>query len=405
MRRSVSVVITLIPIVIVGCDGPVRFGPPLPAGLAQAAAARQTDEQTSSDSEVHRATSAPEEGLVSDSADPSRMTVERETVSADGIWMNHREELAAKAKALSPAEFRAYLGERSAQLIADKIGEMLLHQRASLRLSPAVERNLDQHVDGEIRKIVTEQHDGIQRRFEIHLESLGLTIADVRAQLLRQLVISGYLEAELRPKVIEPTRAELLAVYEQNVERWSRPARRSMSLIDVRVNDFLPDGVDEPTREQSDAARAEARSKARSARLELQSGAGFADVARRHSHGLHAEEGGKWGWVDPASVRERFVPAIEALGKLDEGEVSDIIEMPDCFFLVRCDELVPAVEPDFQTVQPQLTEQFSRNRYNQLVLEFVAELRRDARIEPANLGDFHAAVAAAALEQAVVQTE
>jgi parvulin-like peptidyl-prolyl isomerase len=169
-----------------------------------------------------------------------------------------------------------------------------------------------------------------------------------------------------------------------------------MSLIDVRVLDRLTPDIDQPTRDQLAEARIAARARIEAAELELRDGVGFADVARKYSDGLAAQEGGSWGWVTPGSVRKRFEPAVEKLYELDEGAVSDILEVDDGFFLVRCDEIDPGVEPDFQSVQPQLREQLIRIRYNRLIAERVNELRAVARIEPEDLGPFHDAVVAAA---------
>lgn len=333
----------------------------------------------------------------SDNSPVQRMTVQAETVEAKDLWLGHREELAKKADSLAaPDEYRIFVAERAAQLITDKIAEMLLYQRASLRQAEEVGKKIDAYVDGEIRKIVTEDHGGLQRRYEKYLESQGSTLEQARTQLRRQFVISGYLETEVRPKVAEPTRSDLLAAYESNREAWRRPARRSMSLIDIRVADLLPSDVDAPAREQMQAAREEARSKIKAAQLELRNGASFAEVARRYSHGARAAEGGAWGWVTPDSIRERFQPAVAALEKLGAGQVSDILETPEGFFLVRCDELEPALEPDFQTVQPQLKEFYIRKVYNQMIAEHLSELRAKARIAPARLERFHAAVVAAA---------
>ncbi len=331
----------------------------------------------------------------SDISPVQRMTVQAETVEAADLWFGQREELAKREEAQSPEAYRNFVAERAAMLISDKIAEMLLHQRASLRLSEDVGKRIDAHVDGEIRKICSEDHGGMQRRYEKYLESQGSSLEQARARLRRQFVIAGFLEAEIKPKVAEPTRKELLAIFESNREAWRRPARRSMSLIDIRVADLLPSDVDAPTREQSQAAREEARSRINAARLEVQKGASFAEVARRFSHGARAAEGGAWGWVSPESVRDRFLPAVAALEKLGPGQVSDIIETPDGFFLVRCDVLEKAVEPDFQSVQPQLADAHFRTTYNQMITELVADLRAKARIEPARLERFHAAVVAA----------
>jgi len=326
-----------------------------------------------------------------------RLTVQGEIIDAEELWLGKRAELETKSDELSPDQFERYVAEQAAVLVTDKLAEMLLYQKATLRLAPEMERRVDQYVDAEIRKIVTADYDGVQRRYEKGLESEGQTIDDVRRRIRRAAIVAGYLEAELKPKVADPTRAELWELYQTNRDAWAREERRSMSLIDVRLDEHLPKDVSEPTREQQAAAKAEAKSKANAALLELRNGADFADVARRHSSGARADEGGAWGWIKSDSVRERFLPAVQTLGKLRQGQVSDLVETPDGFFIVRCDALEPAFVPDFETVQPELKEQIFRRRYNELIARFVNELRAKAKIDPPNLERFHAAVVDAAM--------
>jgi len=380
--RSASVALSIL---LTGCASPV--GSTAKKNAAVAAKTKNKKAAVSNSLVADASKSAPVE----------RMTVQGESVAAGEVWLGHRDELAEKAKSFAPEEFRGFVTQRSAELITDKIGEMLLYQKASLRQTPELDKKVDAYVDGEIRKIVTAEYDGLQRRFEKYLESQGTTLEAARSQLRRQFIIAGYLETEIRPKVAEPTRADLLEAFESNKDAWSKPPRWSMSLIDIRTADLLPTDVTGPSREQLQSAREEAKSKARAALAELRDGADFAGVARQHSHGARAAEGGNWGWVTRESVRERFLPAVEALQKLRGGQVSDILETPDGFFIVRCDAHEPAVEPDFQSVQPQLKERVSRRRYNQLINERIVELRSKARVEPANLDRFHAAVVAAGL--------
>ncbi len=377
-----------------GCLGPIPSGSPKSKTTAAASRTPALSREGKA-----AAKTAPVNDDPSDNSPVPRMTVQSETVEAKDLWLGHREELAKKAESLSAEEYRRFVAERAAQLITDKIAEMLIYQRASLRQAEDVGKKIDAYVDGEIRKTVTEQYGGLQRRYEKYLESQGSSLEQARTQLRRQFMIAGYLETEVRPKVAEPTRADLRAAFESNREAWRRPARRSMSLIEVRVADLLPSEASEPTREQLEAAREEARSKIKAAQLEVRNGAAFADVARRYSNGARAAEGGAWGWVTPDSIRERFQPALAALEKLQAGQVADIVETPDGFFLVRCDELEPGVEPDFQSVQPQLKELYFRKAYNQMISDLVAELRAKARIEPLKLERFHAAVVAAAFNQ------
>ncbi|UCC29452.1 MAG: peptidylprolyl isomerase [Phycisphaerales bacterium] len=329
----------------------------------------------------------------------SRLTVNAETVEAHELWLGLHDELSTKAKTLAPEDYRVYLDRRAARLITDKIAEMLLYQQASLRFSPEMSAKVDTYVDAQIRKIITTEHDGIPRRYERQLESQGRTLEDAREKVRREIIIASYLDQEVKPKVVEPTRAELLAAFQANSDSFRRPARRRMSLIDVRLRGRLGDNAVTSTHDQFESARMQARSRIQTAKAELDSGVDFAEVARRHSDGLHADEGGSWGWITKGSVRERFEPAVEALHSLDAGSVSNIIETDDGFFLVRCDQIDPGHEPDFQNLQPRLKERVLIEAYNRLVVEQVARLRSKARIEPANLERFHVAVVDAGMQR------
>ncbi len=332
----------------------------------------------------------------SDQSPVTRMTVNGETVEARALWHGIEDELSVKAETMTPEGYYGYVVQRAVQLIRDRIAQLLLSRQALLRLSPEVEERLDGHVDAEIRKTVTEGYDGRQRRYERALEAKGLSIDDARRKIRHGILVASYLDQEIEPKLVEPTRAELFDEFHAWVKASRKPPRRRMSLIDVRVADRLPPGVTRPTREQTTMARAAAMARAHAARAELQDDAYFADIAGKYSDGLHASEGGSWGWVTKGSVRERFEPAIEALFRLEEGGVSEVIETSDGCFLVACDEIERREEPEFELLQPKLKERHRVNQYGRLVAELVAKLRRNARIEPTNLDRFHAAVVAAA---------
>jgi len=324
------------------------------------------------------------------------LSVNGETVGAEELWNDIREELSQKAAELSYAEYRTYVEGRAAQLIFDKIAEMLLYQRAALKLPSEADGMIDAYVDEEIRGIVATDFGGVERRYEKHLEAQGRTLDEVRESLRRQVVITRYLETEIKPKVPEPTRAELVAAFGEYADSLRRPPRRRMSLIAVRILDRLPSDLDNPTRDQWEAARGEALSLVTTAQTELGSGIPFAEVARRYSDGLHASEGGAWGWVTTGSVRERFEPVVDALYRLEVGEVSKVLETQDGFFLVRCDEIDAGLVPEFEDAQPELSRQLFRRAYNRLIMERVAELQSKAQIEPVDLRFLHLAVVNAA---------
>lgn len=321
-----------------------------------------------------------------------RLTVNDESVGVKELWNGTRDELRRRANHLTPGEYQDYVVRRAAVLIRDRITGMLLYQRAKLRLPPDAESRLDGFVDGEIRKIVTTEHDGRHARYVRKLEADGQTLDEVREKFRREVIITSYLESEVKPKVDEPTRTEMLAAFQSAADSLRRKPRRRMSLIDVRMRNRIPASVSTPTPEQLETARTEARSRVETALAEVHNGVAFAEVARKYSDGLHAAEGGSWGWIALGSVRERFEPAVSAAEVMSAGGVSEIIRTGDDFFIVRCDEIDPGYEPDFLVEQPRLRNEIIRNDYNRRIAELVEELRSKAQIEPPRLEQLHAAV-------------
>ncbi len=377
-----------------GCFGAVRTPPSRSAVQRKAAADRETKQ-----GEPTTGSSTAPTYQMAGTGPLTELVVKGISVPAEDIWAGRQRELDEKRTELSPEDFRYYVERESALLLNDRLAETLLYQEASQRMPKEASPRIDAFVDAEIRKTVTTEYGGVQRRYEKALAAEGRTLTQAREAIRRELVISTYLEQEIKPKVGEPTRQELVETFEQNRDSWRRPPRRKMSLIVLRVTDLLPQGVTEPTRDQLETARSQARSAALEIIASLDKGETFADLARARSHGLHADDGGAWGWVLPGTVRERFEPAVEALYRLDSGEIAGPIETPDSFFIVRCDENDPGFEPDFEAVQPQLQEAYSRNAYNKLVAEHMAELRQKSGIEIRTLERFHQSVVQSALAQ------
>ena len=338
---------------------------------------------------------APPSALESDpngTAPVASMQVNAALFTAEEIWRRDRDNLRDAAATQTPEQFRSFLVQRSATIIRDRIAETLLAQEAELRLPPQAEKQIDDIVAAELRKIVTTKYDGRQSRYENELESQGRSLDDVRADLRREIMISNYLDQQVKTKVDEPTRAELLSAFDEFADSQRRPPRRRMSLIDVRLTgqaSTMPANATSPNAELPGQA---AMSKIQTAMSELGSGEDFASVAARFSDGLHAGEGGSWGWVTEGSVRERFEPAVDRLYTLAAGELSQIIKTERGYFIVRCDEIDAGHEPDFESSQPQLKARYYSSLFNRQVSELVEKLRKKARIIPRNLDRFHHAV-------------
>lgn len=367
-------------LVAAGCEIPLNTKKP--GGASSPAGVRRSSAGGA------RAVGGASEGAIGSAA---VLRVNGEEADAGQFWRERFMEVAAKAETLSPEAYRLFVERRAAEWISDKVTEMLLYQRAALRMRSELEKQIDHYVDGEIRRVVSRDHEGVQRRFEKFLLQHGVTLDDFRARLRREIIVTQYVEAELRSRVTEPTRAELYEAYRNLADSLRKPTRKRMSLIEVAVARFLPAGSDGGSDAEA-RARAAARAQIAAAREALRGGATFADAARQYSQDSRAEDGGDWGWVGLGTVRERYEPAVTALYSLAAGETSEIIETPDAFFIVRCDEVDAGFTASFSEVQGDLLERYTRGRLNELIAEEVNELRAKARVEPSRLEEYHAAV-------------
>ncbi|MCH7526141.1 MAG: peptidylprolyl isomerase [Planctomycetes bacterium] len=327
----------------------------------------------------------------------SLLVINGQTITVDEILDPIRNDLAERAQAMPPERYGAYLVDRLEGQVRVLARDALLHHAAAKGLTDQEQEGLEKFVDQAVRDRINEEFGGRQTRYEDALAQEDRSMEDDREGIRRELLISRWLQQTVVRRVTDPTRDELWNFYEERKESLSAPPRRRMLLVEIPILAELPKEVNAPTQEQLQEARAAARAKAAQARSELLAGAEFAKVAMKYSKGLYAQAGGRWGWVTRDGVRERWAPAVKALFDLPAVDVpSDIVETPESCFIVQAAAIETARRSDFESIQPQLTQQFREAQFRRLVEEEVSELHDNAHIEPRDVGRFLRAVAAAA---------
>jgi parvulin-like peptidyl-prolyl isomerase len=308
----------------------------------------------------------------------NRLFVNGDALEVEDLLRPLRADLTQAAATMPAASYQRLLRERILTEFRDQIRSLLLYQEATRRMSEREEEFVGKFVDDEIRNRVNTEYGGRQSNYEKALEEAGLTLAEARQRIRRDMLIMRHLQQTVTARVLDPTRDELVRFFNEHRHEMTRPERRRMSLIEISTES--PD----------------ARKRVAQARAMLLDGADFASVASEYSEGLHAESGGAWDWLSRGSMREHWEPAVEALFRLPEAGLSEIIEADGAFFIVRCDAIEPAVEPDFEAMQPQLIRAVRDREFNRLVSERVQGLQQEAVFVPANVGRFLQAVAEAA---------
>ncbi len=332
-----------------------------------------------------------------DGSPVSVLAINDHRIGVDQVLKPIRDDLAERARRMPPAEYGRYLVNAIQARVRTLARDTLLIQEASKDLTEQEESYIADLVDQQIRKQVNRDFAGRQARFERALAQGGSSLADRRAELRRELVITRWLQLTINRRISDPTRDELWSAYASQKDALTKPPRRDMLIIEIAKESKMPEGVTHPDATTLRKCRESALEDARAARAGITSGGAFADEAAKHSTGWHKKSGGRFGWVTRDGVRQRLAPAVEALFTLpDTSTPSDIIETPDAFFIVQAAAIDAGEQPDFRSLQPRLVEHYRQARFNELVEEFVGKLQDDATIRPLDITRFFRAVALAA---------
>jgi hypothetical protein len=317
------------------------------------------------------------------SSEPSKpvnvLLVNGDSVTAEQALAPVRDELANQATILPPDRYRARRDEIVVQVVRDVIRRTLLYQEALKSFGEQENKMIDDFTDRRIREIVQKEHYGREARWLQSLAAQGISREEGRERIRKEMVVQAFLERNIKPRIQEPTRADLWHIYETRKDELVQPERREMWLIE------LPKGPD------PEAARALAQKLVG----DLRRGADFAETARQHSQGVHASDGGNWGMINPQSIRGRWVRAVEVLSTLQSSQVSDVVDAGESYFIVRAGRIEPRVEPNFPAMQPVLKEAYLRDQFDYFVDALVARLEKDAIYRPENISLFLEGVAAA----------
>ncbi|HZL36039.1 MAG TPA: peptidylprolyl isomerase [Tepidisphaeraceae bacterium] len=244
-------------------------------------------------------------------------------------------------------EFRGYARE-------NVISRVLLAQEAKRRLPPMPQAD----VDGAVAKLI-EQYGGESGFFTMtgaSTEQMHLVRHDVEADLRVRKMMDD-LSADLHP-----ADADLRQFYEQNLDRF-------MTEEQVRASHILK----APTRgEQRNAVYEELRQ----VRKQLQAGADFDELARKHSD--KADEHIDLNFFKRGELAEEFEMVAFSM---EAGELSPVFVSPFGFHLIKLTDRKPATPKPFEEIGPEVRQQYVETKRQERARKLVEELKAHATIE------------------------
>lgn len=194
----------------------------------------------------------------------------------------------------------------------------------------------------------------------------GMTRELLNREIQESITVRKLVAQEIAPK-ISVSDADTKAYYDGNQKTFARKEQYRVSHILIKLDR-------EPTAEQ----KAAARKKADELRAQLVGGADFATLAKEHSDDTGSKErGGELPWL---SVGDTMPPFEKAALAVKAGELSEIVETPFGFHIIKGIDRQPAGTVPYDQAKARITEFLTGQRTQGAVVDYAKSLRPAAKV-------------------------
>jgi len=261
--------------------------------------------------------------------------------------LEQRQVQALRARGIQPADDEALkkaIADITPTLLVETIDEMLLVQRGK----ELGYKMTDEDFNRVVTRIRADNKLDTDEAFQAALKQEGMTVADLRSSLEKQMLVTRVQQNEVMSK-ISITEEEARAYHTEHVKEFTRPGQVTIREIQIAVpktDKGISVGLDD-----------EAKAKAEAARKRILGGESFELVAGEVSTSTSRANGGLVGPLNPAELTPAFQ---ELLKGLKPGDVSDVIRTPAGYQIVKLES---------QTSDEVLTAEQARDRISDAIFE------------------------------------
>jgi len=200
--------------------------------------------------------------------------------------------------------------------------ERLILDKAQLQLARDTGIRVDElQLDRAVQRIA-EQNRMTLTEFRGALEKDGVSFPGYREDLREQIILSRLREREVNDKI---------QVSDGEIDLFLADAKTPVDRVELNLSHILVRIPEQASPERVEEARARAEKVVQEARA----GGDFASLAASFSDAPDALQGGALGWRAQDRLPDLFV---QALSKMNPGEVSPVLRSPAGFHIVRMNE-------------------------------------------------------------------
>ena len=246
-------------------------------------------------------------------------------------------------------------------VLDDMIAYRLLAQEAKARKIIVQESDIDAQIAQVRGQFQTDA------QFQQALATQKMTLAAVRDDARSQLGVEKLVETEIAGKIAVTPEA-VTDFYKKNQDKFQQGARVRASHILISV----PENADA-------AAKQQAKTKAEAVLKDLKAGKDFAAAAKENSQDPgSAPNGGDLGYFEQGQMVPPFEQAAFAL---KPGDMSDLVESPFGFHIIKVADKQSARVVPLEEAKPKIDEYLSGQNRQTQTQAFVTALKAKAKID------------------------
>lgn len=179
----------------------------------------------------------------------------------------------------------------------------------------------ESYIEQEYDDVLEADFGGDRARFLTYLRAQGMTPREFREKIRMRVVVNVMRQQNRKSQSeISPERIE--AFYVRNKLRFYQA--ESIHLRQIILSPMADEGIT-PLRQTASQIIEE-----------LGTGAAFSDLARKYGQDEMSRNGGDWGWLERADLREELSDIAFALSP---GGYSQPVELNETIFILYCEEL------------------------------------------------------------------
>jgi parvulin-like peptidyl-prolyl isomerase len=255
-----------------------------------------------------------------------------------------------KIEGRSDAEVQEIVGEYQTKGVDQLIEDRLILAEANRQGMKIRPQAIDERVDEIKKKYPSSQEffDGINKE--------GITISDIRKKIEDQFKARYIVTKEVRDKIyVNPQ--EVTDYYTAHQPEFKTEAKLFIQSIFVRSDSSKDD---------------EAKKKIDEALQKIKSGEDFKVVAKAYS------ELPDIGEMPVSSLNQTFKSKTDAMSV---GEVSDIIALPEGFYILKLTGRLASAEPLLQDVKEQIYQKIFEDKFRTSFKVWIEKLRKKSYVE------------------------